>query len=30
MLDKKAIAWFLLITFGLTWGIEGALWASGL
>jgi len=29
MFDKKAIAWFLLVTFGLTWGIECAVLASG-
>jgi hypothetical protein len=30
MLDTKAILWFLAITFGLTWGIEGAMLASGM
>lgn len=28
-MSKKAILWFLLITFGLTWGVEGWMLASG-
>ncbi len=27
--DKRSIAWFLLVTFGITWGIEGILLARG-
>lgn len=29
MFDKKSVAWFLLITFGLTWGVEGVLLVRG-
>lgn len=28
-LNRKAIIWFLLITFGITWGVEGIMLASG-
>ncbi len=29
MFDKKSVGWFLLVTFGLTWGIEGVMLARG-
>jgi uncharacterized protein len=29
VLDKKSLGWFLIITFGLTWGIEGVMLARG-
>lgn len=29
MLDKKSVAWFLMVTFGITWGIEGVMLAQG-
>jgi membrane protease YdiL (CAAX protease family) len=27
--DKKSVGWFLLVTFGITWGVEGVLLARG-
>jgi len=29
MYDKRAVGWFLVITFGITWGVEGVLLAGG-